>query len=90
LAAARRPTVTGAISELSRRGLVHQVDDGWQLLGNPPGELLELVSVPSSLTHGERGGPSADEPSALDGPSPDGPSADEPSADEPPGAGSEA
>ena len=49
LTAARRPTVTSALSELSRRGLVHAGDDGWELLGRPPGELLELVEVPEEL-----------------------------------------
>jgi CRP/FNR family transcriptional regulator, cyclic AMP receptor protein len=49
LAAAQRPTVTSALSELAKRGLVAQVDDGWLLSGNPPGELLELVAVPPAL-----------------------------------------
>jgi CRP/FNR family transcriptional regulator, cyclic AMP receptor protein len=44
LVAARRPTVTSALSELSRRGLVRFVDDGWLLTGEPPGELLEIGS----------------------------------------------
>jgi CRP/FNR family cyclic AMP-dependent transcriptional regulator len=37
LVAARRPTVSGALSALSRRGLVRQLDEGWLLLGKPPG-----------------------------------------------------
>jgi CRP/FNR family cyclic AMP-dependent transcriptional regulator len=37
LVAARRPTVTSALSDLSRRGLLEVVDDGWLLLGDPPG-----------------------------------------------------
>jgi CRP/FNR family transcriptional regulator, cyclic AMP receptor protein len=46
LVAARRPTVTSALSELSRRGLViAQNGDGWLLTGEPPGELLELQAV---------------------------------------------
>jgi CRP/FNR family transcriptional regulator, cyclic AMP receptor protein len=45
LVAARRPTVTGALSELSKHGLVRAVEGGWLLLGEPPGELLELRSV---------------------------------------------
>jgi len=49
LAAARRPTVTSALSELAKQDLVHQADEGWLLSGAPPGELLELVSVPSTL-----------------------------------------
>ena len=39
LVAARRPTVTSALSELARGGLVRSVDDGWLLSGDPPGEL---------------------------------------------------
>jgi CRP/FNR family cyclic AMP-dependent transcriptional regulator len=39
LVAARRPTVTSALSELSRGGLVRSVDDGWLLSGDPPGEV---------------------------------------------------
>ncbi len=50
LAAAQRPTVTSALSELARRDLVHQAGDGWLLCGPPPGELLELVMVPRTLT----------------------------------------
>lgn len=42
LVAARRPTVTSSLSELSRQRLVRAVDDGWLLGGEPPGELLEL------------------------------------------------
>ncbi len=45
LVAARRPTVTSALSELSRRGLVHLLDDGWLLSGEPPGELLDVGSA---------------------------------------------
>lgn len=37
LVAARRPTVTSALSDLSRRGLVRAVSDGWLLSGPPPG-----------------------------------------------------
>jgi len=37
LVAARRPTVTSALSELSRRGLVRFADDVWLLTGGPPG-----------------------------------------------------
>ncbi len=36
LVAARRPTVTSALSDLARRGLVRCTDDGWLLLGDPP------------------------------------------------------
>ena len=50
LAAARRPTVSSALSELVKRDLVHAVNSGWLLLGEPPGELLELAPVPKRLT----------------------------------------
>lgn len=51
LAAARRPTVSSALSELARQGVVLPLEeDGWLLAGGPPGELLELVDVPTSLT----------------------------------------
>jgi len=50
LVAARRPTVTGALSELSKRGLVVPLDGGWLLAGEPPGELLELRSVQMRTT----------------------------------------
>lgn len=45
LVAARRPTVTSALSDLSRRGVIRFVDDGWLLRGEPPGELLDLDPV---------------------------------------------
>ena len=50
LAAARRPTVTSALSELTRCELVRAVDGGWLLSGEPPGELLELAPVAPRLT----------------------------------------
>jgi CRP/FNR family transcriptional regulator, cyclic AMP receptor protein len=37
LVAARRPTVTSALSDLNRRGLIRAVGDGWLLSGPPPG-----------------------------------------------------
>jgi CRP/FNR family cyclic AMP-dependent transcriptional regulator len=43
--AARRPTVTSALSLLTRRGLVRVVDDGWLLVGEPPSGLPSLTSV---------------------------------------------
>ncbi len=49
IAAARRPTVSSALSELSRRGLARAVDGGWELYGEPPGELLELTPVGSRV-----------------------------------------
>ena len=42
LVAARRPTVTSALSDLTRRGLVRASSDGWLLYGEPPVELLDL------------------------------------------------
>jgi CRP/FNR family transcriptional regulator, cyclic AMP receptor protein len=36
LVAARRPTVTSALSDLGRRGLVHAVSEGWLLSGPSP------------------------------------------------------
>jgi CRP-like cAMP-binding protein len=37
LVAARRPTVTSALSDLNRRGLIRAVGEGWLLAGPPPG-----------------------------------------------------
>ena len=51
LVAARRPTVTTAVAELSRRGLVRGIDDAWLLTGEPPGDLLEVASRAAG-THG--------------------------------------
>lgn len=45
LVAARRPTVTSALSELTRQGSVRLVDDGWLLTGDPPGELLDVAAM---------------------------------------------
>jgi hypothetical protein len=42
LVAARRPTVTSALSDLTRRDLVRLVDEGWLLSGEAPGELLDV------------------------------------------------
>jgi hypothetical protein len=47
LVAARRPTVTTALSELTRRGLIQAHADGWLLIGEPPRELAAL-GEPSS------------------------------------------
>jgi len=44
--AARRPTVTSALTQLTRRELVRPLDVGWLLRGDPPGELAgELAKV---------------------------------------------
>ena len=45
LVAARRPTVTSALSELSRRGLVRSTGSEWVLFGEPPRELLDLAGT---------------------------------------------
>jgi len=45
LVAARRPTVTTALTELAREQRVLPASPGWLLSGEPPGELLELQSV---------------------------------------------
>jgi CRP/FNR family cyclic AMP-dependent transcriptional regulator len=45
LVAARRPTVTSALSDLARRGLVRFVDDSWLLSGDPPGQMLEPATA---------------------------------------------
>jgi CRP/FNR family cyclic AMP-dependent transcriptional regulator len=44
MVAARRPTVTTALSELARMDLVRPVEGGWLLLGDRPGELEEIVA----------------------------------------------
>jgi DNA-binding IclR family transcriptional regulator len=43
LVAARRPTVTTALSELTRRGLVRTDGETWLLFGDAPGELLAFA-----------------------------------------------
>jgi CRP-like cAMP-binding protein len=45
LVCARRPTVSGCLSELAARGLVRRLDHGWLLAGEPPSELLALQPV---------------------------------------------
>ncbi len=42
LVAARRPTVTSALSELTRRGALRSVEEGWLLLGEPPVQLRQM------------------------------------------------
>ncbi len=56
LVAARRPTVSSALSDLAERGSVRLVDDAWLLSGQPPGELLELRPV-AARASGEPNGP---------------------------------
>jgi CRP-like cAMP-binding protein len=55
LVAARRPTVTTALSELSKRGLIKTDGEIWVLFGDAPGELLALTGEEAG---GERGKPS--------------------------------
>jgi CRP/FNR family transcriptional regulator, cyclic AMP receptor protein len=47
LVAARRPTVTSALTELGRAGLVQSVQEGWLLSGEPPGELPHNGATPA-------------------------------------------
>jgi CRP/FNR family cyclic AMP-dependent transcriptional regulator len=49
LVAARRPTVSSAISELARAGLVRSVAEGWLLIGEPPGGVV-AADAPTALT----------------------------------------
>jgi CRP/FNR family cyclic AMP-dependent transcriptional regulator len=50
LIGARRPSVTSAVTELSRRGLVARRDDGsWLLYGPPPAELDHAGARPAIL-----------------------------------------
>jgi CRP/FNR family cyclic AMP-dependent transcriptional regulator len=55
LVAARRPTVTSALSELNRNGLVRSAPEGWLLCGPPPvgQDALEPNVVTSVLPTGE-------------------------------------
>ncbi len=45
LAAARRPTVTSALTALAGEGLVRPVESGWVLAGDPPGQPREMAPV---------------------------------------------
>jgi hypothetical protein len=56
LVAARRPTVTSALSDLSRRGIVRSVDEGFLLAGEPPGEIEELGTHSRPLSPGPLAG----------------------------------
>jgi CRP/FNR family transcriptional regulator, cyclic AMP receptor protein len=42
LVAARRPSVTSALSQLAQEGHIARAGDAWVLQGEPPGELYEL------------------------------------------------
>jgi CRP/FNR family cyclic AMP-dependent transcriptional regulator len=56
LVAARRPTVTSALSELAKRGAVQSVAEGWLLSGDPPGELQHAGPLASQQVAGAPGG----------------------------------
>jgi len=43
LVAARRPTVTTALSDLTRRGLIKTDGENWVLSGEAPGDLLAFA-----------------------------------------------
>jgi len=46
LVGARRPTITTALKELTKQGLVHRRDDGaWILCGSAPSELDEIYAM---------------------------------------------
>jgi len=47
LIAARRPTVSTALSDLERRGVLRRVENGWLLASEPPGALLEHAATAS-------------------------------------------
>jgi hypothetical protein len=51
LVAAQRPTVTSALAELNRRGLVRTVDDGWLLSGQPPDRRQSLAAATVERPH---------------------------------------
>ncbi|HET9721075.1 MAG TPA: Crp/Fnr family transcriptional regulator, partial [Solirubrobacteraceae bacterium] len=67
LVAARRPSVTTAMSELVKRDLVEIIEDGWKLCGPPPGELLEVRDVAVVPENGRSSAPvpAADLPDAT-------------------------
>lgn len=45
LLAARRPTITAALSALQHGGKIGSTDEGWMLFGSPPGELPVLAET---------------------------------------------
>jgi CRP/FNR family cyclic AMP-dependent transcriptional regulator len=53
LVAARRPTVTKALGELSERSLVSWSGDHWLLTGSPPSELEAVAAAAISARSGE-------------------------------------
>jgi CRP-like cAMP-binding protein len=57
LVAARRPTVTTALSDLARRGLVKTDGETWVLSGEAPGDLLTLAPAAGGRGHQTAGSP---------------------------------
>ena len=49
----RRPSVSTTLTELSHRGLVSRVDDGWILHGEPPRELHTLSRTTGHVALGD-------------------------------------
>jgi len=56
LVAARRPSVTTALSHLYERGVLQRADRGWRLRGTVPPELLEVQGVGASEEAGRTPG----------------------------------
>ena len=50
LIAARRPTVSSALADLSRRGVLTASDQGWRLTGRSPRELYPVPGLAASST----------------------------------------
>jgi len=50
LVAARRPTVTSALSDLARKGLVRSSGEHWLLYGEPPGEFIDVDAIVARRT----------------------------------------
>jgi CRP/FNR family cyclic AMP-dependent transcriptional regulator len=48
LVGARRPSVTTAMTALSRRGWIERTDDGWLLHGDAGEQIAELMNAPSA------------------------------------------
>jgi CRP-like cAMP-binding protein len=49
LLAARRPTVSGALGSLQKRGLITSTSGGWVLHGGPPGELPAMSDAEGAI-----------------------------------------
>jgi CRP-like cAMP-binding protein len=45
LTASQRPSVTGALQRLYEKQVLRQLDEGWLLCGEPPGEVLEVQAA---------------------------------------------